>query len=136
MYNLIPTHRSMNTMNSLVNFFDAFDRDLTLNTLMRTDILDEGDHLTLRAELPGYAREDLDIETQNGILTISASHEDTVESGEKKYLLRERRMASLKRSFQLDGVDETGITAEFQDGVLTLSLPKEAAKMSRKIELA
>ena len=132
MYSMIPARRSMN---SLFNMLDAFDQNFNFSNALRTDIVDQGDSLTLEAELPGFTKEEIELEIQNGILTISAQHKEEAENEEKKYLCRERRLTSVKRSFQLEGIQEDGVTAEFENGVLKLQLPKQETRVSRRIEL-
>ena len=133
MYSLIPTRRPMN---SLFNMLDAIDQDFAFSSALRTDIIDQGDSLVLEAELPGFDKEEIEMEIQNGILTISASHkEETETEDEKKYLCRERRVSSVKRSFQLEGIQEDSVTASFENGILKLQLPKQETRVSRRIAL-
>ena len=133
MYSMIPARRSMN---SLLNVLDAFDQNFNFSSALRTDIIDQGDSLTLEAELPGFAKEEIELEIQNGILTISAQHREEDQDEEKKYLCRERRVSAVKRSFQLEGIQEDSVTASFENGVLKLQLPKQETRVSRRIELA
>ena len=137
MYSLIPSRNTRNdtdSFGSLVRWMNDMVPSWNSNAF-RTDILDEGDHFTLQAELPGFRKEDLQLELKDGVLTISARHEETNE--EKNYLCRERRYGSVSRSFNLEGIDEEGIRAKFENGVLELILPKEKAAQpeSRRIEI-
>ena len=94
----------------------------------RTDIKDNGDSYLLEADLPGFKQEDIKIEVDDHYLTIRA--ERHCESGEKNqqgnYLRCERSYGSYARSFDISGVKEEEISAEYKDGVLRLKLPKEA----------
>lgn len=92
-----------------------------------TDVTDEGDAYKLTADLPGFKKEDIQIEAENGILTISAERREETKEEDKKgrYLRRERTYGSYKRSFDLSEVDDDNITAKYEDGVLTLELPKK-----------
>ena len=71
------------------------------------------------------------------MLTISASHQENSEETRDNYLCRERRSGSFSRSFSLEGIQEDGITAAYQNGVLELTLPKrqEVLPQSRKIAI-
>ena len=63
---------------------------------------------------------------KDGILTISAQHNENQEQKDEKgtYIRRERRYGSFTRSFDITGIDEAGITAAYQNGILELNLPK------------
>lgn len=92
-----------------------------------TDIREEKDRYILEADLPGCSREDVEVTVENDRLTISARRRE--ESGvqdDKGYLRRERAWGSFSRSFDLALVDADNITAAYNDGVLTLTLPKKA----------
>jgi len=96
--------------------------------LMKTDIKELENGYTLDVDLPGFAKENIQAELKDGYLTITASRssetEDKAEEG--KFLRRERFQGTCKRSFYVgEYLHEEDITAEFKDGVLKLSFPKE-----------
>lgn len=139
MYMLPYTNRSGS---SLMDLFDEFERSVfgengRRTPVFNTDIRDEGDHYLLEAELPGFQKEDIDLDVKDGFLTISAAHQESKETKNDNYLCRERRSGSFVRSFRLDGIQEEGITASYANGVLELTLPKrqEALPQSRKIAI-
>ena len=127
----------------LFDMFDDFDRSFFApasdNKRIRTDIRDEGDKLILEAELPGFAKEDINIDITDNMLTLSAEHSTQSEDKDKegKYIRRERSYGSYKRSFDLTGIDPEGITAEYKSGILTLDLPKHQQEQpkSRRLEI-
>lgn len=139
MYSMMPFGRR----NNWNNLFDEFERSFfpaerSQLPAFRTDIKDEGDHFLLEAELPGFNKEDIDLDVKDGVLTVSASHEETAENkDEDKYLCRERRFGSFSRSFDVSGIQEDGIGAAYENGVLKLTLPKRAEPQpqSRKIAI-
>lgn len=94
-----------------------------------TDVTDEGEAYKLTADLPGFKKDDINIEVENGILTITAERNEETEDKDKKgrYIRRERTYGSYRRSFDLAEVEEDNITAKYEDGVLTLELPKKTA---------
>ena len=108
-------------------------------TSFRTDIREDGDHYVLDADLPGFDREDIHLELQGDVLTITAQHNDEKEDKDEegKYLCRERSTSSFTRSFDVSGIDTEKITAAYDKGVLTLSLPKQTEEVpaSRRIEI-
>ena len=139
MYMIPYTNRSSS---SLMDLFDEFERSVFGENGRRlpafsTDIRDEGDHYLLEAELPGFQKEDIDLDVKDGFLTISASREESGETKQGGYLCRERRSGSFSRSFSLEGIQEDGITASYNNGVLELTLPKrqEVLPQSRKIAI-
>lgn len=91
----------------------------------RTDVSDSGDAYKLEAELPGFKKEDISIEIENGLLTISAERKSESEENKPDYIRRERSYGSFKRRFDLSDIDADAIEASYADGVLTLNLPKK-----------
>ena len=91
----------------------------------RTDIKDAGDSYVLEAELPGFKKEDISAQIKNGYLTIKAERSSDADNDNEGYIRRERSHASYSRSFSLDGIDAEKISAEYKDGILSLTLPKE-----------
>lgn len=104
-----------------------FSNATTAVAAFGTDVTDEGDHYQLIADLPGFKKDDIDIEVENGILTISAERKEESEDKDQKgrYIRRERTYGSYKRSFDLSEIDDDNIKARYTDGVLTLELPKK-----------
>ena len=142
MYSLLPFGRYTN--HSLNSLFDDFERsffpvDRSQMPAFRTDIKDEGDHFLLEADLPGFQKEDIDLHLQDGLLTITAKHDETTENKDEngKYVCRERRVGSFTRSFNVSGIQEDAISASYENGVLKLTLPKqgEPEPQSRKIAI-
>lgn len=95
--------------------------------------------LLLTAELPGLSEEDIAIDLDNNVLTISGEKSETRTEGdeERRYHVWERNFGSFKRSFTLPRtVDGSNIVATFEKGVLTVTLPKVADAKGRKIEIS
>ena len=141
MFGMIPFERDNDNLfdtfdNFTRNFFRSNNTDLPA---FRTDIRDANDKFVLEAELPGFNKEDITLDVKDGILTISAEHHEEVEEkGEKgEYIRRERRTGSFARSFDISGIDESGITAAYRNGILELNLPKSvpAVPEARKIAI-
>ena len=128
MFGMIPFERSDD---NFFDLFDNFERKFFGNSNaaipdFRTDIRDAGDRFVLEAELPGFNKEDIKLDVKDGILTISAQHTENKDEKDDKgsYIRRERRYGSFTRSFDITGIDEAGITAAYNNGVLELNLPK------------
>jgi len=102
------------------------------------NVEETADHIVLTAEAPGLTLEDLNVEIENNILTISGEKREEREEGHdnRRYHLWERRYGSLRRSFTLPRtVDSDSVEARFDNGILTIQMPKAAEAKSRKIEV-
>jgi HSP20 family protein len=100
------------------------------------DLVEVGDHFVLRADLPGLGEDDVNIEFEDGVLTVSGErkveHEDTNEG----YHRVERSFGSFSRSLTLpQGVDPEAVTASFDRGVLEITIPKPEQRKPRKIAI-
>jgi HSP20 family protein len=96
------------------------------------------DELLLTAELPGLAEDDISIELENNVLTVSGEKNEVreEEDEERKYHVYERSYGSFSRSFTLPRtVDGQNIVATFDNGILTVKLPKVPEAKGRKIEI-
>lgn len=127
---------------SIFDYFDQFDKAFFGGrdglTPFKTDIIQTERGYELQAELPGFQKEDIKIDLGDGRLTIRAEHtQQTEEKKENSYLRRERSYGAFARSFDITGIDENAISASYQNGILTLDLPKkpEVAPVSRQIEI-
>ena len=100
--------------------------------LMKTDIQEHDDGYTLEMDLPGFKKEEIQIELNNGYMTISAAKgldEDEKDKKSGKYIRRERYTGSCQRSFYVgEDVTEEDIKAEFKHGILKLFIPKKEEK--------
>jgi HSP20 family protein len=151
MFGLVPFDRRRDQMQSRENNWTDLDRlwenffndslmpgYFTRSGLMKVDIRDDKDAYILEAELPGVAREDINIEIDDGRLAISVNQDEKAEEKRESFIRRERRRTSMCRSFGLENIDADKISAKLENGVLTLRLPKldETKAQSRKIDIA
>jgi HSP20 family protein len=116
------------------NFLPTFD---LIQSNFRVDLKETDNEFIVEADLPGIKKEAIEVEFNNNYLQISAKREDTVEDKSQNYVRRERHYGELKRVFHIDNVDENGINASFNDGVLRVTLPKMTKGMTgrRKIDI-
>lgn len=100
------------------------------------DIIDGRDSITVKAELPGVEKGDVDISLENGVLTIRGEKKaETEEKSENRYYL-ERRVGSFVRSVTLPAaVKADKVKASFKDGVLTIHLPKAEEDKARRVKV-
>lgn len=102
-----------------------------------TDVKDEGDSFVIKADMPGFKKEDIKISIEDDSLVISAERNFESEEERDGYVHRERRYGSFRRTFDVSGIETANIKADYVDGVLTLGLPKlpELKPESRTIEI-
>ena len=98
--------------------------------LMKTDVRELEKTYELDIDLPGFKKEDVKIELDNGYLTISAtqSSDDGEKDKKGQYIRRERYAGNLSRSFYIGDVKQEDVKAAFKNGILSISVPKEDKK--------
>jgi HSP20 family protein len=119
--------------------FDAFfgQTDQGRRWVPPMDLVEAEDHFVLKADLPGLREGDVNIEVQDGTLTISGERKAEHEQRERGWYRIERSFGSFNRSLTLpDGVDPDGIDASFSDGVLELHIPKPEERKPRRISIS
>lgn len=119
-------------------FDDGFFRKE--KNLMKTDIKESENKYTVEIDLPGFNKENINIELKNGYLEISAKVEKNNNEEEEKYLHRERYYGECSRNFYVgDNVKEEDINAEFKNGILKIEIPKKEEiqnqEETKKIEI-
>jgi len=100
------------------------------------DVIENEHSVVVRMDLPGLAAEDVHVEVDGDILTISGAFDKAQEQDGERYHVRERANGAFKRSLRLaNTVDAAHIEAAFASGVLTLTLPKRPEAQPRRIEV-
>jgi len=104
---------------------------------IRIDVSERDDAYTVKAEIPGVRREDIDVRIDGNIVTISAEvATDSEQRDGERVLRRERQRGASRRSFSLEcPLDEAHAEASHLDGVLTLTLPKKPGKSPRQLTI-
>lgn len=103
----------------------------------RVDVRDEEGHFLVEAELPGCTRDQIHVDVDEGVLTISCDMREAGDTEKGAYIYNERRSGRMQRSFTLTQIKEDEITAEYRDGVLHLVLPKQEQpeRVPRQIDI-
>ena len=143
MFELIPFDRHSRNMAGFDPFRMLNEMDRRFFTgvpsvsVFNTDVIDTGDAFKLECELPGFKKEDIKIDIENDCLTISAERKADNKEEKDNYVKRERFYGSFSRSFDVSGINVDGIEAAYNDGVLTVKLPKKSAEIpaSRRLEI-
>ena len=126
-------------MNRLFN--TAFDGGGSVQRGLRrwvppVDLVEAKDEFVLRADLPGMTEQDVNVELEDSVLTISGERKAESEERDEGFYRIERAFGQFSRSLTLPkGVDPAGITASFNNGVLEVRVPKPEQSLPRRIEI-
>jgi HSP20 family protein len=100
------------------------------------DLVESGDHFVLRADLPGMGEDDVNIEFEDGTLTVSGERKAEHEESNEGFHRVERSFGTFSRSLTLpQGIDPEAVTASFDRGVLEIRIPKPEQRKPRKIAI-
>lgn len=121
-------------------FFDSLLDDYEDNRFkksMKCDIFEKDGNYNVVMDIPGFKKEDINIECDNGVIKISCEKkEEENDDEDKKYIRRERKYEKCERSFNFGDIKEDEIEAEFNDGTLKLIIPKkEKIDTKKSIEI-
>jgi len=105
-------------------FFEKFPD----STSIKSDVKELDKAFIVEAELPGIKKENIKLQFENNILTIEGNQvvEDTENEEKGRIIHQERNYSNVKRQYPFDNVDETAIKASYDNGILTVTLPKKA----------
>jgi HSP20 family protein len=121
-------HRLVNTL---------FDENAkTQRWVPPMDLVEADDHFVLKADLPGLSEEDVSLEVRDNALTISGQRKAEHEARERGWYRVERSFGSFSRSLTLpEGIDPDAISATFDRGVLSVTIPKPEQRKPRRIQI-
>jgi len=113
----------------LDNMFEDFFSDAFIPTFFRenpikADIKETDKEYIVEAEIPGVKKEDIKLELRDDVLTIGVERNEQLKEERENYIRKERRYGSYCRSFRLDNIKNEGVTAKYNDGILTVNIPK------------
>jgi len=133
-----------NIENIFEEFFNDFNRPsssllsetVRASLLPRLNISETDNKYFIEAELPGVKQSDLELKLDNNILVIKGKTEESKESKERNYFMRERYYGSFQRSLTLpNNINENDITANFKDGILNIEITKKLENSTKNIEV-
>lgn len=111
-----------------------FDLEFSDTAAMPLDVYEEGDKVVVKASMPGLKPEEIKVEVRGDVLSIWGEHKKMEEKKERNYHLKEHRYARFERSLVLPSeVLSEKAQATFENGMLTLSLPKTEATKAKAI---
>ncbi|MFP4177897.1 MAG: Hsp20/alpha crystallin family protein [Acholeplasmataceae bacterium] len=138
MFGLTPYNRnalSRNRRDRIEDFFTDFFSDpfLTMKSdTFKLDVKDKDGAYLIEADLPGIDKKDIELNYQDGSLTIEIKHTEEKEDEKENYVHRERRHAQMARTLNLGELKSDEITADLKDGVLRIRAPKADEVANRK----
>ncbi|MCG8500834.1 MAG: Hsp20/alpha crystallin family protein [Firmicutes bacterium] len=130
MFDLVPFRKkNEDLMKSIFGkeFMDSFFNSELFNASssgIRADIRESEKEYIIEADLPGVNKEAIEVELRDNYLTISAKHNEELNEERENYIRRERRAGKIARSFYVENVKNQDVKASYQDGVLSVVLPK------------
>ena len=120
----------------LDSIFDDFMDDMepvrTPFDVMKCDIYEKDGAYHIEEDIPGFKKEEIAVECEDGYLTITAEKNEEKEDSDKKYLKRERSYSKNTRKFYVGDIDSNEIKAEFKDGILNVTVPKQDKLPNKK----
>lgn len=99
---------------------------------MKCDIYEKGGDYHIEMDVPGFSKDEIKIEAKKDYLTITAEKSNEESEEDKNYIHRERSYGKYERSFYLHDLDSENINAEFNNGVLKITVPKKAESEDKK----
>ena len=119
------------------NFFldDVFDDFLTSkpNHQFKCDIYEKDNEYHIEMDAPGFSKDNLMVEVDNGYVTIKLAKSESKEDKDKNYIRRERNVTEYQRSFYVGDVDSEQIKATFKDGTIDVVVPKPELVETKKV---
>jgi len=136
-----PNHTLRDLQREVDSIFDQFfgrgeDDETSTVWAPRTDLSETDEAFRIRLDVPGMKKEDITVNLQNNTLTVSGERSsERTEEGEE-YVRVERAFGNFHRTFTLpDAVDQENVEASYEDGVLTINVPKTDTSTRRQIEI-
>ena len=134
MTTMVPYDRYNRLARSMWPFSSDWDdlfkwpTEMTDAGAFKMDVEDAGDKYVVSAHVPGVNKDEIDVELNEGRLSVSVDHKESDEQKDKNYLHKETSEWQATRGVYLKDAADAGITAKLEDGVLTVSVPKQVQK--------
>ena len=145
MFGLTPYNKrglsSRNDIFDMRSIFDSFFEDpfrsafFGASNPIKADIKENEKEYIIDAEIPGVKKEDIKLDLRDDTLTISVEHNEETNEERDNYIRKERRFGSFSRSFYVENVRHEDVTAKYENGILSVSIPKSEAGKERKSKI-
>lgn len=106
-------------------FNDSFSLTPLIDNRIRLDVKETQKEYIVEAEIPGVKKEDIKVEYSNNTISILVDNRSEVKEEKENYIRRERRFGCFRRQFYIENIKEDQITAKYDNGILTIILPKK-----------
>ena len=116
----------------LDSIFDGFMDDVDNFDVIKCDIYEKDGNYYIEADIPGFKKEEISVECEDGYVTITAEKNNEVSDSDKQYIKRERFYGKTIRKFYVGNVDNEEISAEFKNGILEIVVPKEEKVVNKR----
>ncbi len=116
------------------NYPQSFRDDQSMD--FSVDIIEHEDGFTIEAEMPGFSKEDISLEADGGQIILTAKRTSRQDESQHTYLKRERSYGKYQRIFYLNDLDEQSVTAQYNDGILTIHAKKESKKSLKRSKIS
>ena len=143
MHYMTPFERTgydlFHSMRDWENEFFGSDKTAAQLRSCKTDIRDTGDDYIMEAELPGFTKEEIKLDVQDDVLTLTAVHKEKTEEEKAKdgtYLRKERSRCSYQQKLDLSGIDVEHLEASYENCILTLKMPKKKPQIPASKRIA
>lgn len=138
LFHITPSDRFSSLREDLNRLFDAslpsFSRESGWNPVL--DVFQDQDNVLVQCELPGLKKEEIDLSLRDGVLTISGERKQDLANKDGEAFRCERYFGTFQRTVSLPTpVDSAQVKAVYQDGILTITLPKTEAAKPKQIEV-
>lgn len=146
MFGLTPyTNKGVSRGNDFPDFYDMFDGFFDnnwspfkglQNNSFKVDLRETDKEYVVEADLPGFKKDEIKLDFDDGRLTISAMRANEADEEKGKYIHRERSYSSMQRGIYLKNVTGENITAKFENGILAINVPKaQIVEKNTQIEI-
>lgn len=120
------------------DLFERMSNELPMTpSVPQVDLVEHGDEYVLRADLPGFVRDEIDVTLRDRTVTVSADREEETEAADAHFVRRERHHRAITRSIQLpEAVEPDDVSATYENGVLEVRLPRPATEDTHTIDVS
>lgn len=117
----------------LDSIFDGFMDGVDNFDVIKCDVYEKEGNYYIEADIPGFKKEEISVECNDGYVTIVAEKNNEYSDNDKQYIKRERFYGKTVRKFYVGNVDNDKISAEFKDGILEIVVPKEEKTDNKRV---
>ena len=127
--------------NVIGQMYPSFGREVGVeffgnNSYPKVDVIDYDDKITIEAEIPGLSKDEVSVDMEENVITVSGLKHSHTEDTSTRYIRRELKRSAFKRSFRLgENLNLKKVKADFQNGVLLISVPKTEPEKPKKIKI-